>query len=111
MPLIKGFNPKYSILIDPLKESESFASKSLKKHKYDFFRYVAGSYNGELKLNVKKKLSYSSLLKNTKINFETRTISQRSVRVFTLDTIMKLVSNKKRWGGGIKLTKVVVKLV
>jgi len=96
MRLIKGFNPKYSILIDPLKESESFASKSLKKHKYDFFRCAVGSYNGELKLNIKKKLSYSSLLKDTKINFESKTISQRRIKIFTLDTIMKLDPDNKR---------------
>lgn len=89
--LIKKFNKPYTelILIDPLKESESFAESLLKKEKYTFYRCAVGSYNGFLKLNVEKNLGRSTLLKVTNINFNGPDIDNRKVNLLTLDTIIK----------------------
>lgn len=101
--LIKKFNRHNTelILIDPLKESESFAKSSLKKEDYTFYRCAVGSYNGSLKLHVEKNLGRSTLLKVTNINFNGPDIDNRKVNLLTLDSIMKnhvikKIKNKKR---------------
>lgn len=88
--LIKKFKNKELILIDPLKESETFAKLSIKKNKFTFYRCAVGSHNHVLKLNVEKNLGRSTLLKTKKINFEGGNICSRKINVFTLDYIMKL---------------------
>lgn len=89
--LLKKFDNKNIelILIDPLKESESFARRSLKKKRFTFYRCAIGSCDGLLKLNVEKKLGRSTLLRVTNINFEDKNIDNREVNVFTLDSIMR----------------------
>jgi FkbM family methyltransferase len=89
--LLKKFNKsnKELILIDPLKESELFARQSLKKGTFTFYQCAIGSFNGLLKLNVEKNLGRSTFLKVTNINFEDKSIDNRTVNVFTLDSIMQ----------------------
>jgi FkbM family methyltransferase len=89
--LLKKFNKsnKELILIDPLKESELFARQSLKKERFTFYQCAIGSFNGLLKLNVEKNLGRSTFLKVTNINFEDKNIDNRTVNVFTLDSIMQ----------------------
>jgi FkbM family methyltransferase len=94
--LIKKFKKKFLILIDPLEESESYARLSLNKEKYTFFRCSVGSHNGVSKLYVQKELGNSSLLKATNINFQGKPFDERKVKIFTLDTIMRLWANKKK---------------
>lgn len=108
--LIKQFKKKKLILIDPLDESELFATSSLNKKKYTFFKCAVGSYNGELKLYVKNQLGNSSFLRETNINCQGKSIDVRKVNIFTLDTIMKLYAkeklnrvDKKKFKIGIKI--------